>query len=146
MREQVFTPLGITDLYWEKTREGYTHGPTSLHLRPRDMARIGQLVLQRGNWQGRQLIDAAWIDTSTAQQTPLPPEYPPDKVGYGFYWWLLRELDGFSAVGHGGQFICVVPDKELVIVMTSYSYAGDGPGTNIEEFVELVGPIVRGCN
>jgi len=53
MREYVFTPLGITDLYWEKTREGYTHGPTSLHLRPRDMARIGQLVLQRGAWEGR---------------------------------------------------------------------------------------------
>jgi CubicO group peptidase (beta-lactamase class C family) len=146
MREQVFTPLGITDLYWEKTREGYTHGPTSLHLRPRDMARVGQLVLQRGNWQGQQLIDTAWIDTCTATQTSLPPEFPPDRVGYGFYWWLLRELGGFSAVGHGGQFICVVPGKELVIVMTSYSYAGDGPGTNIEEFVELVAPIVRSCN
>jgi CubicO group peptidase (beta-lactamase class C family) len=146
MRENVFTPLGITDLYWEKTREGYSHGPTSLHLLPRDMARIGQLVLQRGAWQGQQLIDSAWIDTSTAPQTMLPPEYPPDSVGYGYYWWLLPTLGGFSAVGHGGQFIFVVPEEELVIAMTSYSYAGEAAGTGIEEFVELVGPIVRGCD
>jgi CubicO group peptidase (beta-lactamase class C family) len=110
------------------------------------MARIGQLVLQRGSWQGQQLVDTAWIDTSTAPQTSLPPDYPPDKVGYGYYWWLLHDLGGFSAVGHGGQFICIIPGKDLVIAMTSYSYAGDGPGTNIEEFVDLVGPIVRGCN
>lgn len=146
MREQVFTPLGITDLYWEKTRGGYTHGPTSLHLRPRDMARVGQLVLQRGEWEGEQLIDAAWIDSSTTPKVQLPPEEYPASRGYGYYWWLLPELEGFTMAGHGGQFIFVVPDKDLVVAMTSYPYAGGEAGTNVEEFAELVGPVVRGCD
>ncbi len=145
MRDNVFEPLGITDYYWEKTREGYTHGPTSLHLRPRDMARIGQLVLQRGQWQGEQLIDTAWIDTSTSPRTTLPPDYPPE-LGYGYYWWILPALNGFTAEGHGGQFICVIPDKDLVIAMTSLSYAGPEAGTDGLEFSELIGPIVRGCD
>jgi CubicO group peptidase (beta-lactamase class C family) len=145
MREHVFAPLGITDFYWEKTREGYTHGPTSLYLRPRDMARLGQLVLQRGWWQGAQLIDTAWIDTSTAPRTTLPPDYP-SRLGYGYYWWILPELNGFTAEGHGGQFICVIPGKDLVIAMTSMSFAGPEAGTDGLEFMDLVGPVVRGCD
>lgn len=145
MRDNIFTPLGITDYYWEKTREGYTHGPTSLHLRPRDMARLGQLVLQRGEWRGEQLVDTAWIDTSTSPRTTLPPDYPPE-LGYGYYWWILPSLNGFTAEGHGGQFICVIPDKDLVIAMTSLSFAGPEAGTDAIEFSELIGPIVRGCD
>jgi CubicO group peptidase (beta-lactamase class C family) len=146
MREEVFGPLGIADLYWEKTREGYSHGPTSLHLRPRDMARVGQLVLQRGRWNGEQLIDSTWIDSSTTPRVQLPPDEYPSNQGYGYYWWLLPELGGFTMAGHGGQFICVIPGKDLVIAMTSHSYSGGDAGTNVEEFAALVGPVVRGCD
>ena len=147
VRDNLFAPLGITDYYWEQTREGYTSGAMALHLRPRDMAKLGQFTLQRGAWQGRQLVPAAWIDSSTAPQVD-PHEGAERGWRYGFYWWVLPRLNGFTAWGSGGQYILVVPDRELVIVMVSLpDVSGDaGVPTKLDDFEELVAPIVNGCS
>ena len=147
VRDNLFGPLGITDYYWEHTREGYTSGAMALHLRPRDMAKLGQLVLQRGAWHGQQIVPAAWIDSSTAPQVD-PHEGAERGWRYGFYWWIVPRLGGFTAWGSGGQYVLVVPDRELVVVMVSMpDVSGDaGVPTKLDEFEDLVAPIVNGCS
>ena len=148
VRDGIFNPLGITDYYWEHTRAGHTSGAIALHLRPRDMAKLGQLVLQRGAWQGQQLVPEAWVDSATTTQVELPEgEGREHGWSYGHYWWIVSRFDGFTAWGSGGQYILVVPDKELVIVMVSMpDVSGDaGVPTKLDAFEDLVAPIVNGC-
>lgn len=146
VHDGIFTPLGIADYYWEHTRAGHTSGAMALHLRARDMAKLGQLVLQRGAWQEEQLVPAAWVDSATAPQTTVP-EGEEHGWSYGYYWWIVPRFNGFTAWGSGGQYILVVPDKELVIVMVSMpDVSGDaGVPTKLDGFEDLVAPIVNGC-
>jgi len=145
VRDNIFTPLGIADYYWQQTREGYSCGAHALHLRTRDMAKLGQLVLQHGAWQGRQLVPAAWVDSATAAQTT--PDFGRERGwSYGFYWWIVPRFHGFTAWGAGGQYIFVVPDRELVVVMVSLpDVSADDVGTTLDAFEDLVAPIVNGC-
>lgn len=143
-RETLFGPLGINDYYWEPDAEGTSLGPVALFLRGRDMARIGEMVLRRGAFgrcgQDRcRIVSAEWIDESTSPHSASwDPAYP-----YGYYWWVVPELGGFTAVGHGGQFIMVVPHRELVIVLTSLpSTDDDVVGTTLERFMPMARLIV----
>ncbi|NJD20559.1 MAG: serine hydrolase, partial [Gemmatimonadetes bacterium] len=133
-RDLLFTPLGITDYTWQANADGTTIGGSSLALRPRDLAKLGQLVLQKGRWQGRQVVPESWIIESTSAQVPTGAA----GIDYGYYWWVVPELRSFSAVGHGGQFAFVTPDLDLLIVMTSLpSSDGETVGTSLEEFLPL---------
>lgn len=125
-------PLGITSAVWNTYDDGRrTDTGGHMHMRPRDMARIGQLALQRGQWNGTQLVSAAWIDASTSKHTQFDSG-PTD--GYGYLWWhgVLgsqgRQVPFFFANGAGGQFIFVVPQLDLVVVFTGENY---GSGTAI---------------
>jgi CubicO group peptidase (beta-lactamase class C family) len=146
--DHLFAPLGIRDFHWERDSQGNALGSAALFLRPRDLAKIGEMVL-RGGRAGRcaeaecQLVSVEWIAASTAQQTrSADPEFP-----YGFYWWLLPELGGFTAYGHGGQFITVIPEKDLVIVMTSLpSTDDDVVGTTLDRFMPLARILVSAAN
>jgi CubicO group peptidase (beta-lactamase class C family) len=136
-REHLFGPLGITDYFWEADPAGTTLGPYALFLRPRDMAKIGQLVLQGGTWNGTQVVPSEWIRLSTSAQSSTNRGV---HLSYGYYWWVLPELDAFTASGHGGNFIFVAPKEELVVVMTSLPHASDEVGTTLERFL----PLARG--
>lgn len=126
-RENLFKPLGITDVYWQSDREGITHGWGDLHLKPLDMAKIGQLYLNRGRWEGRQIISEKWIEQATRRQIKTGGR---DDYGYG--WWISGAIPGlFEALGRRGQRIDVLPDKDLVIVMTG---GGFEPG-NLAPFL-----------
>ena len=88
-------------------------------MRPRDMAKIGYLILNNGQWHGRPILSEKWIDSSTRP-------YTSDKeMGYGYYWWLSNYKGGdktfetIFAAGHGGQRVIVVPELNLVAVFTS---------------------------
>lgn len=122
--EALLGPLGIRNYCWETFDEGRqvdTGG--HLHLRPRDMAKIGQLVLQRGSWQGQQLVSEAWIDQSTRTLTQLNANLP-----YGYLWWVRRApmndtgVPYVAAQGNGGQYIFIVPSYDLVVVFTGSNY------------------------
>src|ERR1700688_4211757 len=108
-REALFEPLGITQIEWVRYK-GDTDAGGGLRLRPRDMAKIGQLVLAGGRWNDRQLVSKAWIETSTA-----PKLKATDDQLYGYLWWLGRSrLEGrdilwVGALGRGGQSIRIVP-------------------------------------
>jgi CubicO group peptidase (beta-lactamase class C family) len=118
--QYLFKPLGITAYDWSyKAEDGYRLMDGSLHLRPRDMAKLGMLLRDQGRWQGRQVVSADWIGQSTTPQisTDGPQEY-------GYLWWLgtFPGRDGEQPVvfanGHGSQFIAWLPERDLILVVT----------------------------
>ena len=124
-RSALFEPLGIAPVQWSRVK-GDTDAGGGLRLRPRDMAKIGQLVLAGGQWNGRQIVSKEWIETSTA------PKIKAVADGfnglYGYLWWLARyringrEVDCFAAQGRGGQYIRIVPDLDLVVAVAAGYY------------------------
>jgi CubicO group peptidase (beta-lactamase class C family) len=121
-RATLFEPLGITDVEWIRVK-GDTDAGGGLRLRPRDMAKIGQLVLAGGRWNDRQIVSKGWIETSTA-----PKIEGTSGLFYGYLWWLGRSLHNgrevhwAGALGRGGQSIRIVPELDLVVVVTAGFY------------------------
>jgi CubicO group peptidase (beta-lactamase class C family) len=113
--EFLFKPLGITEWKWESANDGITFGAFSLFMKPRDLAKFGQLLLQNGKWGNQQIVDSTWITEATK------PVVTTDGPGssYGYYFWVYPAYEGYAAAGHGGQFIFVVPSKELVVIYTA---------------------------
>lgn len=140
--EYLFEPLGITDWKWESAKEGTSFGAVSLYLKPRDMARIGQMLLQNGVWNNQQLVDSAWIDLATQPKH----EYRPYWV-YGYSFWLspFEDIFFYTATGHGGQKIYVVAEKNLVIVTTAWPYCKDET-PYVEDFKEVLDLIIESCH
>jgi len=126
-RATLFEPLSITSAEW-RTFRGYTNAGGGLRLRPRDMAKFGQLVLAGGRWNDRQIVSKAWIETSTA-----PKLVATDDQSYGYLWWLGRsrlygrEVNWVGALGRGGQSIRIVPELDLVVVVTAGYYQDYSP-------------------
>jgi CubicO group peptidase (beta-lactamase class C family) len=129
-RELLFEPLGISDFDWTKNFETGILEVGGLRLRARDLAKIGQLVLNGGDWNGRQIVSQKWVKESTSAHIgPADLTY-----FYGYQWWLGRSLvDGrdvpwICAMGHGGQRVFVVPALDLVTVVTAGLYADAAHG------------------
>ena len=111
-RTRLFEPLGVSSARWSWTSDpaGVSFGGGGLSLTPRDMAKFGYLYLQDGVWEGRQIVAATWVEAS------VTPSH------YGYQWWRLAN-GGYAALDYGGQRIAVVPDLELVVVITG-NFAG----------------------
>jgi CubicO group peptidase (beta-lactamase class C family) len=120
-KTELFDPLGIDDVEWRRLANGDPMAAGGLRVRPRDAARIGQLVLDRGLWQGRQIVPASWIAQSTAPQNNGPGVYL-----YGFQWWLGRsfvrdrQLEWIGAFGSGGQRLIVLPSADMVVFVAAW--------------------------
>lgn len=142
VRRDVFEPLGITDYHWEHTADDEPLTAHGLWLGPRDLAKIGELVRRQGNWRGTPIVPAEWIELATQQQSTVPEEEATRGLVYGYYFWVDPELGWASAWGHGGNFVLVAPDEELVMVMTSMPDAGEQMGTELPDFVELARQLV----
>jgi CubicO group peptidase (beta-lactamase class C family) len=112
-QEYLFGPLGIEDVEWHKTTGNHYHTDGGLYLRPRDMARLGYLMLRGGSWNGKEIFSKEWVTRSSHAY------YPTDSgKRYGYQWWIL-ENGIFAAHGHYEQVIYVVPQADLVAVFTS---------------------------
>lgn len=117
--EHLFGPLGITEWEWETIASGLTDTDGGLHLRPRDMAKLGQLYLDRGVWDDKRIVSEAWVAESSRRQ--IANAESPD---YCLLWWCGdfhygdRTAWTFFASGHGGQKIFVFPEHEMVVVVT----------------------------
>lgn len=123
-RRHLLDALGIRVASWQRDPQGFYFGGNSLALTPRALARFGQLYLERGHAAGRQLVPAAWIEESTrVHASGWPDRYG----GYGYLWWVPggHPPGTFLAVGYGGQFLYVVPERDLLVVLTA-SPAGKG--------------------
>lgn len=116
----LFGPLGITEAEWWTDERGYYTGGMGLHLRPRDMVKIGELFLREGAWEGVQVLPASWVRASTSMHvsTDNASTFGP---GYGYLWWVGhgQGREFYFANGYAGQFILVSSDLDLVVVATS---------------------------
>jgi CubicO group peptidase (beta-lactamase class C family) len=132
-RDALFPLLGIEDVYWQDLHDGASTGAFSLHLRPRDFAKLGQLGLEGGTWAGQRVVSEAWLDEATSIHVADASE----GWHYGYNWWISPEGDAITASGHGGQFAMWFPDENLVAVQVAFPDAGlhgNEPGT----FYDLV--------
>lgn len=132
-REALLGPLGITDFDWVRMPNGETAAASGLRLRPRDMAKIGQLLLNGGEWGGRRIVSASWVREAVQ---------PRLSSSYGYQWWTGLSVIGEQVIerteakGFGGQRIFIVPSLDLVVVTTAGLYVKAG--------VENEGKIANG--
>ena len=122
-RQYLFDPLGITNVRWGHTSgNGVLNSGKRLYLAPRDMAKIGQLVLNQGLWNGMQIVSADWLLAATSPQTKITG------IDYGFLWWSIpfqaneKVMLAQTATGNGGQYIFVFPELNAVAVFTGGAY------------------------
>ncbi len=120
-REKLFRPLGIVDTTWSVGSDGEPSAASGLRLRPRDLAKIGQLVLNHGSWEGRQIVPRDWLEASHS-----PHAQADHGLEYGYQWWLgggraddQRWIAGF---GNGGQRLFILPALDLVVAVLAGNY------------------------
>jgi CubicO group peptidase (beta-lactamase class C family) len=119
-REKLFQPLGIAHAEWVRGLNGEPSAASGPRMRPRDLAKIGQLVLNQGSWEGRKIVPRSWLEASFEDRVPAE-----DELEYGYQWWLGRgRVDGrrwIAGFGNGGQRL-IVPDLDLVVAILAGNY------------------------
>ena len=142
VRRDVFEPLGIEGYHWEHDADDEALAAHGVWLSPRDLAKIGQLVLQKGRWKNQQLVPSDWIVQATQEQSTASESDARSGLAYGYYFWVIPHLGWTAAWGHGGNFVLVAPEEDLVMVMTSMPDAGDEIGSSLPVFVQLARQLV----
>jgi CubicO group peptidase (beta-lactamase class C family) len=135
-RTTLASPLGFTLSAWPRDPQGIYFGGNEMPMRPRDMLRVGELYLNRGRYQDRQIVSSGWIEESIVPRTTS--RWSDRQYGYG--WW-IRTLAGapvFYAWGYGGQFIFVVPSVRTVAVVTSVAEAGSERREHLDAVYDLL--------
>jgi CubicO group peptidase (beta-lactamase class C family) len=118
-------PLGMRNVIWRRQPDGKATGGTSMRVRPRDMAKLGQLYLDGGTWNGAPVISESWVTLSQQRATTL------GGLGYGFLWWKRSfptangTVEAFCADGNGGNFVFVFPTLDLVVTFAASNYNSD---------------------
>jgi CubicO group peptidase (beta-lactamase class C family) len=119
LKPRLFDPLGIENPTWEKSPQGISTGGYGLSIRTEDIAKFGQLYLQKGMWNGKQLVPAAWVEAATARQTSNGSNPKSDwDQGYGYQFWRCRH-GAYRGDGAFGQYCIVLPEQDAVIAITS---------------------------
>jgi CubicO group peptidase (beta-lactamase class C family) len=122
----LFKPLGIRDFHWKKTPTGHPDTEGGLYLSAEDLARIGYLYLNDGVWDGNRILPPGWVTNATARHaTSVSPGWD-----YGYQWWITSRngLDVWAGRGFGGQFLIVIPSRDLVGVVNSWNVFGGRAG------------------
>ena len=113
LQERVFTPMNVTEWAWEESPEGVNTGGWGVHIQPESLAKFGQLILNEGRWEGKQLVSAEWIREMCKKHRETGREV------YGYHIWHCGGHDGaVRADGALGQYVISVLDKDMVVVMT----------------------------
>ena len=129
-RRHLFGPLGITDFHWKKTPTGHPDTEGGLYLAAPDLAKIGQLYMDDGVWQGRRILPAGWAREATGRLVQNINPANQASPGYGYQWWRYdrRGTDIWAGNGFGGQFLVVIPQHRIVAVVNSWNIPGLTPG------------------
>lgn len=117
-QKRLFEPLGIADVRWIKDPQGIEAGGFGLYLQPRDMAKIGYLYLRKGQWAGRQLLSAEWVEKVFSASVDMGFGAKP-AYSYANGWWTIPEKRAYIAAGYNRQLIIVLPEVDVVAVTTS---------------------------
>lgn len=121
LQSRLFDPLGIDAPKWDENPQGMSIGGYGLYLKTEDIAKFGQLYLQKGSWNGKQLVPEAWVVAATSKQVSNGSNPNSDwEQGYGFQFWRCRH-GAFRGDGKDGQFCVVLPEQDAVVVMTANS-------------------------
>lgn len=142
-RQSLFAPLGITDFEWHKDARGVPYAASGLRLLPRDMVKVGRLMLDKGSAGGRHVVPEAWVRASLSPQALIGSD---GECGfhYGFFWWLLPTCAAnpasgwYAAIGNGGQRIFVVPEQELIIVLSAGLYDDSRQTATVRQVIQGV--------
>jgi CubicO group peptidase (beta-lactamase class C family) len=119
LKTRLFDPLGISGPTWEESKQGVTVGGYGLKIRTEDIARFGQLYLQKGRWNGRRLLTEEWVAAATARQTSNGSAPLSDwEQGYGYQFWRCRH-GLYRGDGAFGQYCIVMPEQDAVVAITS---------------------------
>jgi CubicO group peptidase (beta-lactamase class C family) len=122
LRPRLFEPLGASEATWQVSSEGITTGGWGLSLNTESLAHFGQLLLQRGVWEGKQLVPAEWYEAATSRQVPNDSEENPDwHQGYGFQFWRGRH-NTYRGDGAFGQFCLIFPEYDAALIVTSATF------------------------
>ena len=126
LKPRLFTPLGIRNPQWLESVKGYTLGCGGLHLSTEELSRFGQLCLNKGQWEGKQLVSASWIEEATACQISNKIEgkvqHPDECAGYGYFFWRCSRDNAYCGNGYAGQRIFVLPEQDACIAVTSHEF------------------------
>lgn len=139
----LFTPLGIQQAEWQRSSLGLAQAGGGLGLRSRDLLAIGQCVLGNGKFNGQQVVPAGWITEMITPRAAID-----DRAEYGYLWWLMKipqdgkAIASYAMSGSGGNAVHVIPEKELVIVITTENFNIPSPQQNT---LKLVQRLVGAC-
>jgi len=137
LKPRLYEPLSITNTTWTTNDEGINMGASHLRMSTRDIAKFGQFYLQKGKWNGKQLLSENWIKEATSKQISNGNNDSSWGYGYGYQFW-LNPPGGFRADGAFGQFSMVLPDQDLVVNITSESKDTKTTMQLIWDFVERI--------
>ena len=124
LTERIFEPMGIRNFHWDESAEGYTIGGYGMYTTTENLAKMGQLYLQGGKWNGKQLISSEWIASAMSAQIYQAGERVPTddkKGGYGYQMWVNTVGGGARFDGAYGQWSIICPEKNAVIVITQHN-------------------------
>jgi len=143
--KNLFEPLGIEDYRWKRTPHGLVDTQEGIFISAGDIAKIAYLVLKGGQWEGQQVVSAAWVKASLEPSVSVEDDH---SVEYGYKWWLYHyqyrgeDRVAFAGAGFGGQRPIVLPELDLVLVFTGWNILPDRPQlgtlTAIERVLEAV--------
>jgi len=144
--EVLFKPLGITSVKWQFQPLGPAMTGGGIGMRSKDLLKLGQLYLNGGKWEGKQIISADWVKRSIA-----PHANARDDIDYGYLWWLQpfkmgeRKLPSFGMSGMGGNKVYVLPEQDAVVVITTTNFQMRGAHPNSDKLLTtLVLPVLLG--
>ncbi len=143
-RTELFAPLGIESWEWVTDLYGRPVPFAGLRLRPRDLAKIGRMLLHHGQWQGRQIVPADWVAASLAAHIATG-----DGLQYGYQWWVGsvqrrgKAIAWSAAIGNGGQRLYVLPELDMAVVVTAGEYNGTDIGQKLGRLMARIAAAVQ---
>lgn len=138
----LFSKIGLSNYEWTRYRDGLTFGGFGLITTPRELSKIALMVADSGMWEGQQIVSKDWIVKMTSEKV----EIEESRFSFGYYWWIDKERDIYFMWGHGGQFAFIVPNKNIVVMMTSIPNTQGDYQIDADEALEVLDKIVSASN
>jgi len=142
-RDKLFDKIGLKNYEWRRYPDGITLGGFGILTTPREIAKVGQLVLNKGLWDSTQIVSEKWLDEMLSEQSKVP-DY--GQLSFGYYWWLNPSKNYQFMWGDGGQYVFLIPDKNAMVVMTSLEQVDSKHAVWIEDATRIVDMINKTMN
>ena len=140
--EYLFSKIEVTNYNWVRYKDGVTLGGFGIETTPRELSKIALCVADDGRWKGQQIISSDWIKEMTSVQAQIENiEY-----SFGYFWWIDETRDIYFMWGAGGQFAFIAPDKNLVVIMTSFPNTAGEYEIQADEALNIVDKIIDASN